>query len=175
MDMFYQGAEGIFRTVAMALMAYTAVVAMIRVSGKRTLAKLNAFDLIVTVALGSTLASTILTQSVPLVEGAAAFATLIGLQWIVAWTSLRSKTIARAVRSEPRLLMRSGEILHDALREERITVNELMAVIRSSAAGAPEKVAALILEANGTFSIVARDGPDDARAYAEENVQRPTD
>ena len=54
--MFFQGWEGILRTVIVGILGYVTLVAFLRISGKRTLAKLNAFDLVVTVALGSTLA-----------------------------------------------------------------------------------------------------------------------
>lgn len=74
---------GLLRVLVVGTIAYAALVLLLRVSGKRTLAKLNAFDLIVTVALGSTLATVLLSKSVALVEGLAAFALLAGLQYLV--------------------------------------------------------------------------------------------
>ena len=166
----FESFAGIGRMIIVGVMAYVAVVAMIRISGKRTLAKLNAFDLIVTVALGSTLASTILAKSTPLLEGLTAFATLIAMQWVVAWLSVRSKRLAGLVRSESTLLMHKGEILHRALRRERITEDELLTVVRTSPANIPEKVEAVILETDGAFSVIPRSGPDDETAFARTDI-----
>lgn len=67
----------------MGVLAYVALVVLLRVSGKRTLSKMNAFDLVVTVALGSTLATVLMAKDVALAEGVFAFALLIGLQLFV--------------------------------------------------------------------------------------------
>ncbi|HAD46718.1 MAG TPA: DUF421 domain-containing protein, partial [Alcanivorax sp.] len=66
-----------------------------RVSGKRTLAKMNAFDLVVTVAIGSTLATIVLSKSVALAEGLLALALLIGMQFAISWSSTRMPWLRR--------------------------------------------------------------------------------
>ncbi|SHI88560.1 DUF421 domain-containing protein [Wenxinia saemankumensis] len=155
-NMLFQNWSGILRTLLVGALAYIGLVAMLRISGKRTLAQLNAFDLVVTVAIGSVLASILLSESVALAEGLTAFALLIGLQWIVAWSSVRSERFAGLVRSEASLLMRNGEIQHAALRRERVTETELMTVIRASSVPDPNDVTAVILETDGSFSVVAQ-------------------
>ncbi len=172
MGAIYEGPGGILRTILVGIVAYVAVVATLRISGKRTLAKLNAFDLIVTVALGSTLASTILSKGTPLLEGLAAFCTLVGVQWVVAWASVRFPTVAGLVRSEPTLLMRRDEVLAGALRKERVTRDELMTVVRQSAAHSPENVEAVILETDGSFSVIPRDPSGDDPGFATAGLQQ---
>ena len=81
---------------------------LLRVSGKRTLTKMNAFDLVVTVALGSTLATVMLTKSVALAEGLTAFVLLIFLQFVLTWLFVRSQAASRLVKSEPTLLVYQG-------------------------------------------------------------------
>jgi uncharacterized membrane protein YcaP (DUF421 family) len=170
-EMLFQGWGGIIRTIVVGTLAYAILVASLRCSGKRTLAKLNAFDLVVTVALGSTLATILLSESVALAEGATAFLTLIGLQWIVAFASVRSRRVARIVRSEPQLLMRDGEVCAEALRRERVTREELMTVIRSSPTSDPAEVAAVILESDGSFSVIP--SPERGEAdYARAGLDR---
>ena len=66
---YFDDWAGIVRVVVTAVAAYTALIVLLRISGKRTLAQPNLFDWIVTVALGSTLAGVILTPYVPLAEG----------------------------------------------------------------------------------------------------------
>jgi uncharacterized membrane protein YcaP (DUF421 family) len=109
--MLFQDWQGLVRTALVGLMAYAGLVVFLRVSGKRTLSKLNAFDLVVTVALGSTLATILLNESVALAEGLVAFATLIGLQWLVAWSSVPWPALARTVRAEPAGLLATGVLL----------------------------------------------------------------
>ena len=171
-EAIFDGLGGIGRMILFATMAYVSVVLILRISGKRTLSTLNAFDLIVTVALGSTLASAILSRSTPLAETLAAFATLVGLQWIVAWASVRFRTVAKIVRSEPALLVHRGDILHGALKRERITEPELKTVIRQSAARTVENTASVILETDGSFSVIAEDGADDGSDFADAGLDR---
>lgn len=69
--------------------AYVALVFILRLSGKRSLSQMNAFDLFVTVSLGSTLATVLLSKSVALAEGIAALALLLFLQFSITWLSVR--------------------------------------------------------------------------------------
>ena len=129
---------------------------MLRVSGKRTLSKFNAFDLIVTIALGSTLATVLLTKDVALVEGLLAFTLLISLQWGVAWLSIRSQRWCDLVKSEPRLLVYRGQFLDAAMRAERITANEVRSAIRSAGTASLADVEAVVLETDGSVSVVTK-------------------
>jgi hypothetical protein len=103
--MWFDSWSDLVRVVLIGAGAYVTVVAVLRVSGKRTLAKLNAFDLVVTVALGSTLATILLNTDVSWAEGAVALALLAGLQFLVAWSS-RALPAGRAiVTARPTLLL----------------------------------------------------------------------
>ena len=154
--MFFQDWEGIARTLLVGVLAYTTLVVFLRISGKRTLAKLNAFDLVVTVALGSTLAAIILQESVALAEGATALALLIAAQYAVTFTSVRSKTFASFVRSEPALLARDGALCAQTMRRERITKEEALSAIRQGGGLELQDVESLILESDGTMSVKLR-------------------
>lgn len=156
-DMLFQDWAGVGRTALMGLLAYGAMIVMLRVSGKRTLAKLNAFDLVVTVALGSILATIILSRDVALAEGVAALLTLIGLQFALTFLSVRWPALAGLVRSEPDLLLRDGKMCDAAMRRARVTRDELLTVIRRRTQARPENVAAVILEADGSFSVIPKE------------------
>ncbi len=155
-EMFFQNWSGIVRTLLVGSLAYVTLVLFLRISGKRTLAKLNAFDLVVTVALGSTLSAIILQESVALAEGAAALALLILLQFLVTFLSVRSAGFAAALRSEPALLARDGAFCMAAMKRERITQDEALSAVRASGGNDIAKVEALILESDGTLSVVMR-------------------
>lgn len=151
--MLFDGWAGIVRTLLVGLLAYVVLVVFLRISGKRTLSKLNAFDLVVTVALGSTLAATVLQEAVTLAEGAAALALLILAQFLVTFASVRSKGFAAAVRSEPTLLARDGRFCPRAMRRERITPDEATSAIRAGGGRGIEDVESLILESDGSLSV----------------------
>lgn len=150
--MFFQGWEGIARTLLVGTLAYATLVLFLRISGKRTLAKLNAFDLVVTVALGSTLSAVLLQESIALAEGAVALGLLILLQFAVTFLSVRSHGFARLIRSEPRLLARNGEFCDAAMKEMRLTREEAISAIRASGGRDVADVETLILESDGTIS-----------------------
>lgn len=150
----FSGWAGLGRTALVGVLAYGALLTLLRVSGKRTLSKMNAFDLVVTVALGSTLASILTSQSVALAEGLVAFAVLIGLQFVVAWASSRSAELSRIVKSEPALLVYRGELLVDALRRERVAPDEVLAALRRHGAPALDAVEGVVLETDGSFSVI---------------------
>jgi uncharacterized membrane protein YcaP (DUF421 family) len=79
----------LLRTLLVGSLAYAALVVLLRLSGKRTLSKWNMFDLVVTVAFGSTLATALLSKDTSLMQGVAAFALLVALQWALTWASVR--------------------------------------------------------------------------------------
>ena len=152
---FFNGWSVLGRTLLIGVLAYVSLVFMLRVSGKRTLAKMNAFDLVVTVAIGSTLATIVLSKSVALAEGLLALALLIGMQFAISWSSTRMPWLRRVVTGEPRLLLRDGTMLDDALRDARVTREEVRAAVRSAGIGALGDVAAVVLETDGSFSVIA--------------------
>lgn len=167
--MLFDNLHGLVRVVVISLLAYAALVAVLRVAGKRALAKLNAFDLVVTVALGSTLATVLLTKDVALLEGLLAFVTLALLQWCVSRLSIASSVFRSLVRSEPRLLLEDGAYRHDAMSRERVTADEVDSAIRASGFGRIENVGAVVLETDGTLSVMGR---GDQPLTALRNVQR---
>lgn len=154
-EMFFQNWSGIIRTVIVGALAYASLVLFLRVSGKRTLAKLNAFDLVVTVALGSTLSAILLQESISLAEGAVALALLILLQYGVTFLSVRSRRFAKTIRSEPTLLVRDGRFLHDAMKHQRITEDEVMGAVRAQGRASVDAVKAVVLESDGSISVLS--------------------
>ncbi|MGA9466634.1 MAG: YetF domain-containing protein [Exiguobacterium marinum] len=143
----------IIRIILTGVGAYISIILMLRISGKRTLAKMNAFDFIVTVALGSILATTLTSQQTSLTAGLTAFGTLVALQYILAKLSKRYSTVNKMIKSEPTLLFYRGDYLHEYLKRERILEMEVVQAIRAS--GTPfDQVEAVVLETDGTFSVL---------------------
>lgn len=156
MNVLVGDGESALRTIVVGVAAYLALVAILRLSGKRTLSKMNAFDLVVTVALGSTLATVLLSRDVPLLDGILAFMVLVAMQFAITSASMRFPTVARMAKSEPRALLYRGRVLHDALRAERVLETELQAVLREKGFATYADVDLVVLETDGSFSAVAR-------------------
>jgi uncharacterized membrane protein YcaP (DUF421 family) len=152
--MLFDSWAGLGRVVLVGTLAYAALVLLLRVSGKRTLSKLNAFDLVVTVALGSTLATVLLSKSVALAEGVLALALLIALQYAIARLSVRSPRFQSFVKAEASLLLHRGRFLERAMRAERMTREEILAALRASGAAEVGEIAAVVLETDGTISVI---------------------
>jgi uncharacterized membrane protein YcaP (DUF421 family) len=153
-NIIYNGWEELARTFIFGVLAYTCLVFCLRVSGKRTLSKMNAFDLIVTVSLGSTLASILMSEGVTLAKGILAFTLLIGLQFLVTWSSVRIRWIRRLVTGEPQMLVEDGCFLKTALRRSRVTEGEVLAAARSAGVADMALISAVVLETDGSFSVI---------------------
>ncbi len=164
--MFFNGWASLGRMVIVGLLAYVSLIVLLRISGKRTLAKMNAFDLVVTVALGSTLASVAMSKDVALAEGVATMGLLILCQYLVTWGSIRSGTIRRLMRGEPTLLLHRGQFLSSALRSQRVTESEVRQAARSQGVANLES-AVVVLETDGSFSVLSGDNTHSKSALAD--------
>lgn len=158
--MLFTSWDALLRVACAGVLSYAALVVLLRASGKRTLSKMNAFDLVVTVALGSCLATVVLSKDVAVLEATVAFAVLIGLQLVIAWLSARSRLVQRLVKSQPALVYYRGEFLTEALRRERLTESEVRAAVREQGLASMSDVEAVVLETAGELSIIRTQGRD---------------
>lgn len=172
-NLFFSGWDSLYRTFVVGVLAYIVLVIVVRVSGKRTLSKMNAFDFVVTVALGSTLATVLLNKQVALAEGTLALVLLVGLQFVITWSSVRVKWIRKVVTGEPQMLLYRGEFLGDSLRRARVTEAEIRAAARDSGVFDLQDVEADVLETDGSFSIVRCS--DGAERSSLEDVTSPVE
>lgn len=153
--MWFDTWSDLLRVVLVGAAAYLTVVVLLRITGKRSLSQLNAFDFIVTVALGSTLATILLNDSVSWSEGAVALALLLLLQLAVALVTAAWSRLRRIITSEPVLVMEHGNLDRAALSRARLDESEVLQAIRGSGAGDVSKVAAVVLETNGKLSVIS--------------------
>ena len=152
--MFIENLQALVRIAVMAVCVYPAVILILRITGKRSLSKLNAFDFVVTVALGSVLATVIVSGDVTLAGGILAFAMLAGLQWLIARLMLVSPPLHALVRSRPRLLVRDGVCLERAMKAERVTFSDIAAAARQAGLGDLAEAGAVVLETDGSLSVL---------------------
>jgi uncharacterized membrane protein YcaP (DUF421 family) len=174
---FFDDWGGLVRVLVVGLCAYLAFLALLRISGKRTLAELNAFDFVITVVLGSTLATVLLSADVALAEAVSAMALLVAMQFLVACLSVRSRTVERLVKSEPTLVYRHG-LLHGPMQQMRVTEDEIRQAARTAGNAGLDGVAAVVLETDGSLgfrwrNVVRGDCGDAASGRLSDLVREP--
>jgi uncharacterized membrane protein YcaP (DUF421 family) len=153
--------EHVLRSALTAAAIYIVIVVAIRVVGEKALAKMSGYDMIVTVALGSLVATLPLTTSVSLVDAIAAAVTFLGLQQLTRYLQSRYRVVHTLVRERPHLLLWNGEMLQDRLLESDISADEVRAAVRRSGILSLAQVRAAVLENDGEWSIIPQsDTPD---------------
>lgn len=171
---WFESWERILAVVIAAIAVYLAIVAVVRISGKRTTANFNSFDWLITVTIGSLASSGILLPDIAVVDALAAIVTLALCQYGITWAVRRSDTIGGAVKAEPLLLLHRGRVLEKNLDRSRISIAELRAVLRGEGIADPEDAAWVVLETNGQMSVIGRDTsgmPDDHWATRDVQVR----
>lgn len=165
MDFLFKSWASLGKTLLAVVLIYPLLVVVLRAGGKRTLAKMNAFDFIVAVAIGSLLASTVLSTA-SLAEGVGAIAALVALQTLITWLSVRSDRFEALVKSQPTLVFHDGRFLEGPMREQRVTREEIRNAIRTSSSASVEDTAAVVLESDGSFSVLGTVESGKAEALA---------
>ncbi len=159
--LFYDGAGGLIRTIFSAAFLYVAVICAVRLFGKRSTSQMNNFDWIVTVAIGSLMASGVLLSNVTVLESGAAIYVLLALQWALTKVMLNSDVATKVVKSEPTLLVHRGEIIAEAMKQERMTEAEIHAAVRGAGISRIQDVQWVILETNSSLSVIPVTAPTD--------------
>jgi uncharacterized membrane protein YcaP (DUF421 family) len=150
---FFDGWYFIGRAATLALLGFIALIVILRVSGKRTLSKMNVFDFVFVVAVGSVFAGTMIEKDVTLIEGLVALTTLVVIQTALASLAARYERFEALLNGEPTLLLSHGKFLHVSMRKERVTEEEVRAAIREQGVTRVEDVDAVVLENDGTLTV----------------------
>ncbi|ALJ06700.1 hypothetical protein APS56_02810 [Pseudalgibacter alginicilyticus] len=135
---------------------YVAVILYTRIAGKRSFSKMSSFDFAMTVAVGSMIATTILSKSVSLLEGGVGLIMVYGLQLIAA-TFRRYKWFRQFIDNQPTLLMDGEILLHDNMKAVRVTEGDLRSKLRESNVAKLSEVKAVIFETTGNLVVVHKD------------------
>ena len=156
----WDGWGPIVRTAIAGPLGYLGVIVMLRTTGKRALSKLNMFDFVITVAMGTMLGAFFI-GSVELIHGVFAFAVLLAVQLATTLAASRSDRAAGVLMAEPTLLFHQGRFMRRAMQRERVTEGSLRGQARDSSLGSLDLVAAMVLETDGTVSVIPKDQAGD--------------
>ncbi|AZA11825.1 DUF421 domain-containing protein [Corynebacterium gerontici] len=155
--MWFSGFDPIIRILLVGSSSYLALLVMLRIAGARSLAKFNAFDFAVTVAVGSMLATAVTSKDLAFTSGAAAIALMLGLQFLVARVIRDRLGLRKLVTASPVVLVRAGQLLPEGLKAARLGQADVRQAARQAGLGSFENIAAMILETDGTISTVTFD------------------
>ena len=155
---------------------YLVLVLFTRLAGLRTFSKMSTVDFAVTVAVGSVLASTILTKDPPLAQSVVALAALFMMQYGASLLRMNSDAMIDVLDNRPVLVMAGPKILHENLKNVRMTKNDLYAKLRQANVTRRDQIRAVVMETTGDVSVLHAD-PDgqpleDELLYGVENADR---
>jgi uncharacterized membrane protein YcaP (DUF421 family) len=140
--------------VLRALAAYIFIVVLMRIVGKRELSSMEPSDVVLLVVIGDLVQNGV-TQSDYSVTGIVLAAGTIGLlATATAFLTYRSKRIRRIVEGEPVILVQNGEMIDRNLKNERLTLDELMEQARLQQIESLDQVKWAVLEKNGSISFI---------------------
>lgn len=137
-----------------AIVIIAAVILLTRLNGLRSLSKQSAFDFPITVATGSLIATTIVSDDVPILVGVVAAVGLYAVQAIIALSRLGSGLFKGAVDNTPILLMEEDRIDEAALRKARMTRDDLLAKLRAAGVSNLSQVRAVVFETTADVSVL---------------------
>lgn len=150
----FDSIEDLVRIAIITPFLFAFVILVIRLSGKRVTSQMNNFDWVVTVAMGSLVGAGIILDDVTISEVVVAVGVLILLQHLLTRAVVRSSRISKIVKATPRLLLYDGQIIEEAMLAERVSRQELMAVIRQNGIARLEDTGAVVLETDATMSVL---------------------
>jgi uncharacterized membrane protein YcaP (DUF421 family) len=172
-DWFFDSYASLVFVVLSTAGMYLTVLGLARWSGVRSFAQMSTFDVAVTIAIGSLLASSILSKDPPLLQGIVAAASLYGLQLCVSRLRWASDRWRRTVDNGPILLMGAGgEMLRENMRVARITEDDLRCQLRKANVIDPTRIEAVIMEGTGNVHVLhGHDAPPGPDAWILQNVR----
>lgn len=151
---FFTGWKPLVRILVVGAAMYVALLLLLRPSGSRALTRLNAFDFIITIAIGATFGRALTAEGVTLAEAVLAFGLLVGLQYLVGRARIRFPSLRKVSGPPPALLYFRGDFREEEMQRRRITKAELREAARMENVASLEDVDAIVLESNGHFSVL---------------------
>lgn len=152
----WNGIQPLIRIVIVGFSSYVAIVLILRISGKRTLASMSAFDFVIAVTVGAVFGRTLTTKDLSISEALTAFILLALLQFLFAFLENKSKVFKKIFNTTPTLLYYNGEFIKKNLHKERLDESKVIGAARKKGYGSMEDVSAVILEIDATLSVIGK-------------------
>ncbi|RDZ26356.1 DUF421 domain-containing protein [Lysobacter silvisoli] len=142
--------------VLRACVVYFVLLAMIRVSGKRTMGQFTSFDMLLIVLLGNAVQNALLGTDTSIGGGLLLAGTLMALNWGIGFVTARNDRIERALEGVPVVLARDGHVFHEVLRRELVSRADFHKAMRENDCADVDHIALAMLETNGHITLLKR-------------------
>ncbi|WP_064746559.1 DUF421 domain-containing protein [Lysobacter antibioticus] len=139
-----------------ACVVYFVLLALIRLSGKRTMGQFTSFDMLLIVLLGNAVQNALLGSDTSVGGGLLLAATLMALNWAVGYVAARSERAERLLEGEPVVLARHGRVLRQVLRRELVSRADFEKAMRENDCDEVDQIEVAMLETNGRITILKR-------------------
>ncbi len=149
------------------IVVYLVLVLLLRLFGKRELAQLNPFDLVVLLSLSNTVQNAIIGEDNSVTGGVIGAISLLSINWLVARVLFRSPRLTRALEGRAAVLIRDGQLDLRAMEREALTREELLDVIHRQGFEDFHQVYRCELEPSGTFYVEAFNPSSDDKRHSE--------
>lgn len=170
---FFDGWQSVGRIVLLALCTYVLLIAALRVAGEQALAKMSAYDMVITIALGSIVATIPLSSGVTFTDGVAVVITYLLLQRLTRRALKRRPAWRPIIKDQPCVVLWDGALQARRMHDVDVTEGEVRAAVRKAGIGSLAAVQAVVLENDGQWSVIPRPRAHDLSAFAGLDVPRP--
>lgn len=143
------------------VIVYLCLVVFLRLFGKRELAQLNPFDLVVLLSLSNTVQNAMIGDDNSVTGGIIGALALLTINWVLMWLLYRAPKVNAALEGSATTLIQAGQVDEAALRRETLTHEELISVLNKNGFNNPAEVEICILEPNGTFFVKGKQPTSD--------------
>jgi uncharacterized membrane protein YcaP (DUF421 family) len=142
-----------FRTI----LVYFIVFLTMRIMGKREIGKLSVFDLVISIMIAEIAVFVLEDMNKPVVEGVLPMVTLVGIQILIAYLSLKNQTIRKLFEGKPSFIIQNGKLNREEMKRQRYNLDDLLLQLRENKVKDVADVEFAILEASGKLTIVEKE------------------
>ena len=143
------------------MLVYVSLIFFLRLFGKRELAQLNPFDLVVLISLSNTVQNAIIGDDTSLSGGIVGAAALLGINYTMARFKFKSRKIEAFIEGTPRVLIENGKIDQSAVDRELMTKEDLDVIAHKQGFESVDEIEKCILDPNGSFLVEGKDDMKD--------------
>ncbi len=165
-SLFFGTEQTTIKVIIGAIAMYLGFVILVRISGKRTLAKMTTFDFVVQIALGALIGVTTLSANAAIIDGLIGLAVIIGLQYLFTWLAVKVPRWRHLIQGSAELIYYKGSYDLDNMRHFRIVERDVLEALRQENIDSLDGVEAVILEDSGKLSVVKKS------AYPDKNAMK---
>ncbi|HXS14395.1 MAG TPA: YetF domain-containing protein [Acidobacteriaceae bacterium] len=151
-DMFHVPVP-IVEKILRPVIVYLCLIVFLRLFGKRELAQLNPFDLVVLLSLANTVQNAMIGDDNSVSGGIVGAFALLTVNWLLTWLLFRAPKVDQTLEGSPTTLIRAGAVDEAALKRESLTLEELISVLNKNGFNDPGEVEACVLQPNGSFFV----------------------